>query len=121
MKFSRETPGAVMVRSVSESQILIGADTFDRTVALTSDKVLSDWPGKSVSDLNTDDFSELLSGSPEVIIVGTGKTNLFPPRDLVFAMARLGVGFEVMDTYAAARTFNVLASEDRRVAAVLYL
>ena len=39
----------------------------------------------------------------------------------MFAFARRGVGFEVMDTRAAARTFNVLAGENRRVAAVLYL
>jgi len=54
-------------------------------------------------------------------VVGTGTKNLFPPRDLVFGFARRGVGLEVMDTAAAARTFNVLAGEGRRVAAVLNL
>ena len=46
---------------------------------------------------------------------------MFPPRELTFSFARKGIGFEVMDTAAAARTFNVLANEDRRVVAVLYL
>jgi uncharacterized protein len=48
-------------------------------------------------------------------------TNVFPPRELVFALARRGIGLEFMDTPAAARTYNVLASEGRQVAAVLYL
>ncbi|MDX1507868.1 MAG: Mth938-like domain-containing protein [Woeseiaceae bacterium] len=39
----------------------------------------------------------------------------------MFAFARAGIGLEVMNTPAAARTFNVLAGEGRRIAAVLYL
>jgi uncharacterized protein len=39
----------------------------------------------------------------------------------MFAFARRGIGLEVMDTAAAARTFNVLSTEGRRVAALLYL
>jgi len=66
-------------------------------------------------------LAALLDGRPEVIVLGTGATNVFPPRELVFAMARRGIGLEVMDTAAAARTFNVLVGEDRQVAAVLYL
>ncbi len=54
-------------------------------------------------------------------MLGTGNTVVFPPRELVIAMARSGIGLESMDTPAAARTFNVLAGEGRRVAAVLYL
>ena len=79
------------------------------------------WPKTAVSELVEDDFETLLETKPEVIIVGTGLTNIFPPRDLVFAMARRGIGLEVMDTTAAARTFNVLVAEDRQVAAVLFL
>jgi len=79
------------------------------------------WSKTAVSELSEGDFAVLLETKPEVIIVGTGATNIFPPRDLVFAMARRGVGLEVMDTTAAARTFNVLVGEDRQVAAVLYL
>jgi uncharacterized protein len=58
---------------------------------------------------------------PEIVLLGTGTTNVFPPRELTFAFARNGIGLEVMDTAAAARTFNVLANEGRRVAAILYL
>ena len=57
----------------------------------------------------------------DVILLGTGPANIFPPRDLVFAMARRGIGFEVMDTRAACRTFNVLVGEGRRVRAALVL
>ena len=60
-------------------------------------------------------------GLPEAVLLGPGSSNVFPPRELMFAFARKGIGLEVMDTAAAARTFNVLANEGRRVAAVLYI
>ena len=65
--------------------------------------------------------SNVLDADPEVIVLGTGRAQQFPPRQLVFAMARRGIGLETMETRSAASTFNVLAGEGRRVAAVLYL
>lgn len=121
MKFTHEIPTSLTVHSVTGGEIRIGNDVFDHTIALTADSVIDDWPRKGISNLQESDFSLLLETAPEVIVLGTGAKNIFPPRDLVFAMARRGVGFEVMPTPAAARTFNVLAGEDRRVAAVLYL
>lgn len=121
MKFTHEIPTTLTVRSVTDVEIRIGDDIFDHTIALTAASVIDDWSQKDVEDLQESDFSSLLDATPEVIVLGTGTTNIFPPRELVFAMARRGVGFEVMPTPAAARTFNVLASEDRRVVAVLYL
>lgn len=121
MKFTHEIPATLAIRSVSASQIRIGDDVFERTVALKADAVIDHWPCKDVTELLESDFSRLLDHGTELIILGTGATNIFPPRELVFAMARRGIGFECMDTRAAARTFNVLAGEGRRVAAVLYL
>lgn len=121
MKFTRETSTSLTIRSVSGGKIRVGDTAYDHAIALTADSILGKWSRKAVAELNEDDFAALLEGKPEVIIVGTGTTNIFPPRELVFAMARRGIGLEVMDTAAAARTFNVLVAEDRQVAAVLYL
>jgi len=121
VKFTRETPATLTIHSVSDHEIRIGDAVYRNPIALTIDAVSDDWPAKVLADLVADDFSRLLNDNPEIIVLGTGKEIQFPPRELVFAMARRGVGFEVMDTRAAARTFNVLAGEDRRVAAVLYI
>ena len=121
MKFTREKTASLTIRSVTDTTIRIGDDTFDRTIAMTLNAVVDSWPDKSIDALIESDFAVLLEAKPEVVILGTGATNVFAPRELVFAMARRGVGFEVMDTKAAARTFNVLAGEGRQVAAVLYL
>jgi len=121
LKFTRESSTSLTVRSVAADEILIGDDVFDCTIALTNDAVFRDWPEKAVSELVEADFVALLDADPEIIILGTGPGSIFAPRELVFAMARRGVGFEVMNSAAAARTFNVLTAEGRRVASVIYL
>jgi uncharacterized protein len=114
-------PNSLMIRSVSADGIRIGDDLFDQTIGLAGDSVLENWDAKTVENLEEADFAVLVAGDPEVIVLGTGRTNIFPPRELVFALARRQIGLEVMDTAAAARTYNVLAGEGRRVAALLFM
>ena len=120
MKFTLENIAAVSVRSVANGQFSIGDDKLSGTVALSTDGVIDDWPEVAVADLGIEALAPLLALQPELIVVGTGSRQELPGRDLIFAMARANVGLEMMDTAAAARTFNVLISEGRSVAAVLY-
>jgi uncharacterized protein len=119
LKFTRELAGTLSIRSVDEHGIRINEELWTETIALTPQKMLPAWSQKTVQELLVDDFSAILLEKPELVIVGTGRRNEFPPRDLVFGFARMGVGLEVMETSAAARTFNILAGEGRQVAAVL--
>jgi len=121
LKFTRELSATLTVRSVDEHGIRINDDLWTETIALTHQKVMPGWTSKTVQELLLEDFALLLQEQPELVLLGTGRRNEFPPRDLVFGFARMGVGFEVMETAAAARTFNVLAGEGRQVAAVLIM
>ena len=121
MKFTRESSASLVIRSVSGEAIRINEQSYSESVVLTADRLLGTWPATPVADLSPADFGIVFDARPDVVLLGTGSTNVFPPRELTFAFARKGVGLEVMDTAAAARTFNVLANEGRRVAAVLYL
>ena len=120
LKFTRELSATLTIRSVSVEGIRINDRFWSEAIALTAEVFIDSWQSVPLADLTEAAFSELLEHSPELVIVGTGKKSLFPPRELMFAFARRGVGLELMDTAAAARTFNVLAGEGRRVAAVLY-
>ncbi|MCH9692898.1 MAG: hypothetical protein K0U72_00145 [Gammaproteobacteria bacterium] len=119
MKFTRELPGTLTVRSVSSAGIRVNDEVWTENIALTAQEVIAGWTEKPVAELTADDFAEVLSKDPEIVLLGTGKTGELPTRELMFAFARRGVGLEFMDTQAAARTFNVLAGEGRRVLAVL--
>lgn len=62
---------------------------------------------------------EALAGSVDVIFLGMGPEIAHAPAPLREAMEALGIGLEVMASPAACRTYNVLASEGRRVAAAV--
>ncbi len=121
LKFTRELSAKLVIRSVSETVIRVNDDDYSESIALTPDGELHTWADKPIADLVETDFDTVVETKPEIVILGTGASNIFPPRDLTFAFARKGVGLEVMDTPAAARTYNVLANEGRRIATILYL
>lgn len=61
----------------------------------------------------------LPADAPEVVLIGTGATQTFLPPTVTSALLSLGIGIETMTTHAAARTYNILMSEERRVLALL--
>ena len=60
-----------------------------------------------------------LKGVADVVLFGTGARLAHPPKAFAAALRDAGLRIEPMDTGAACRTYNVLLSEDRRVAAAL--
>ena len=121
LQFTRELSAKLVIRSVSDTAIRVNDEDHTASIALTPEELLGQWSDKPINDLAEADFAIIFGTTPEIVLLGTGATNIFPPRELTFAFARRGIGFEVMDTAAAARTFNVLANEGRKVATVLYL
>jgi uncharacterized protein len=63
----------------------------------------------------------LAAGRAEVefLLLGMGERNRQPPRAIREALLVGGIGLEFMDTPTAARLYNVLTSEGRRLAAAL--
>ena len=121
VNFTRDRISAVTVRQVEPGAIRIGDETIRENVVLFRDEIQRGISPGNVAALQEQDLAELLSRQPEIVIFGSGWKPQRPPRDLVFALARRGIGFEMMDTPAACRTFNILVSEGRDVAAVLII
>lgn len=57
--------------------------------------------------------------APEVLLIGTGARQTFLSPEVTRPLLQLGIGVETMTTQAAARTYNILMSEERRVLALL--
>lgn len=57
--------------------------------------------------------------APEVLLVGTGLKQHLLASHVTQALLGMGIGIEAMSTEAAARTYNILMSEGRRVVAAL--
>jgi len=83
--------------------------------------VARSWSAASLQALTLEDFAEVLAnrGAVEFVLLGAGLTQGLPPRALRDGLKAAGIGLEFMSTEAAARTYNVVASEGRRVAAAL--
>ena len=99
-------------------RVRVGDTTYTGSLILTPE-ILEMWSVSRVSDLDTDEFSKLAELGAEVVILGTGPAIEFPDPALTRPLMAMGIGLEVMDTMAACRTYNILRSDDRRVAGAL--
>jgi uncharacterized protein len=80
------------------------------------------WSVTSMDQLSPASFDEVIAAgleAVEFVLLGTGAKQALPPRVIRDHLSAARIGFEFMSTEAAARTYNVLASEGRRMAAAL--
>jgi uncharacterized protein len=118
MDLSLDLPdGYLFVRRVdARSVTLIDRELAD-SFLLAPDRAIEHWPVDTATALGADDVATLLALQPELVILGTGAKQVFPAAEFIAGFLRKGVGIEVMDNAAAARTYNLLAGEGRRVVA----
>lgn len=105
--------GAKPVEGYGPGFFRIGGDVLRGSV-LVSAEAAELWQGP-------DDLAPLLAlaGKVDVLLYGTGPVMGRAPATMVEALDAVGIGVEAMASDAAARTYNVLVSEGRRVAAAL--
>ncbi len=101
-------PGYIEINGARHSGNLILAAQFQQN-----------WSVAGFEQLCPEDFEPLLDLKPEVVLLGTGRRHRFPDPRLTAHLARAGIALEAMDTGAACRTYNILMSDGRRVAAAL--
>jgi len=122
MKMALDSSGNVnVVSSYEAGKVRIRDQTYTRSLLVLPQRLLADWEPTDAQQLRGVHFSPLLEESPEVVILGTGDTQIFPEPAVFATLMDLGIGFEVMDNGAACRTYNILVSEDRRAALALIL
>jgi uncharacterized protein len=122
MHFAREDcDSELMVRACDSEQVTVGQHSYRSSLILTPQRVISDWRPSRQDELSEQDFELALSLQPEILLLGTGSRLRFPAARLTASILASGTGFEVMDTAAACRTFNILLSEKRQVIAALLL
>ena len=79
------------------------------------------WHVHSMAELTAADLAPVIAEHADIdfLLLGTGPRQILPAPEIRTALAAAGIGLEVMDTGAAARTYNVLLEEGRHVAAAL--
>lgn len=118
MQLNLERPDYTwFLRGADGRQALVNERILTRSFVIAPDALVEDWPVREAAAMAAADLEPLLALAPEVIVLGTGAMQRFPPAAVVGASLSRGIGIEVMANDAAARTYSVLAAEGRRVVA----
>jgi uncharacterized protein len=127
MRFTQDSSSTVhMIRAYRPGEITIDDQVFRDTVIVSATAIETVPAIKEAADLSRPEVAataaaRMRSGDPELVLIGTGPRQVFPPTEFRAQFLRANIGIEVMDSGAACRTFNVLVGERRRVVALLMM
>ncbi|WP_251359355.1 Mth938-like domain-containing protein [Kangiella sp. TOML190] len=122
MEISLDAPsGKYQIQSYESGRIIINQTPYQGCILLSPDQLETLDSIQKVTDISQQQLKEWRLLDHEVVILGTGKTLEFPDWGLLEAAQLIGRPLEVMATDAACRTFTILASEGRKVLALLLI
>ena len=122
MKLHLEAPTSQnMFSGYGPGYVSVNGTRHERSIVVMQDRLIADWAPASVDALGAEHLAPLAALELEVILLGTGEKLRFPKPEVMRPIIDARIGFEVMDVQAAARTYNILLAEGRRVAAALLL
>lgn len=98
--------------------VAVNGVRYEHPLVVTPETI-GPWPVVRPSSVSADDVAALLAHTPEIVLIGTGARLEFPPAAVLRPLIDASIGYEVMDTGAACRTYGILMAEGRRVVAAL--
>jgi uncharacterized protein len=122
MKFTEHRDSNVFViKRYKAGEVIINDKKITSSCFLSQHELVENWDCDDIKKLDIEQLSKLYSLKPEVIILGTGETQVFPNPQFFAHCAQQGTGLEVMSNHAACRTYNILTTEDREVVLALIM
>ncbi|HEY9254018.1 MAG TPA: Mth938-like domain-containing protein [Stenotrophomonas sp.] len=122
MQLSEDRPDyAFALRAADGRHAKVNDRVLSRSFLIAPDKLVEDWPVAALADLKPEDLAPVLALSPALVLLGTGSQQGFPEPAVLGACLTRGIGLEAMSNDAAARTYNVLAAEGRKVVLAMIL
>lgn len=120
MRFTQDSSTAAQrIREYRPGELRINDAVYRQTVLVSASSVTALPQVRDMDELAVFDPAPILALEPELVLIGTGQRQIFPAASFRAQFLNAGIGLEAMDTGAACRTFNVLVTEQRRVAALL--
>ncbi|MEE8387614.1 MAG: Mth938-like domain-containing protein [Acidiferrobacterales bacterium] len=110
-----------IIRSYSPGEIRIKTGIYTQSLVLSASVLHAGWPLDDITALEDSHIELILEQEPELILLGTGARLVFPSAEKLRPIIERGIGYEIMDTAAACRTYNVLVGEGRHVVAGLII
>ena len=113
--------GLNTISGYGSDYIQIHQKTYQHAVLVSPSGDIVAWPVASFATLTEADFLQICARQPELFILGTGARQHFPKPELLKPLIQARIGFEIMDSQAACRTYNILMGEGRQVLAAILL
>jgi uncharacterized protein len=110
-----------LITAYGEDYIAINKQRYTQNLIVMPQLLIDDWKAGSFADLSDEHFKQISELKPEVVLLGTGASHLFLHPKNYQQLTLSGISLECMTTAAACRTYNILMSEGRNVAAALIL
>ncbi len=116
MKFALNEGQGNVIKSWQQGEIIINEQKYQQNMIISANRLILQWQVdfKQLSEADLTDFYLL---KPELIILGSGETQIFPPQSLFIKLFNQGIGLEVMTSRTACHTYNILSNEGRHVVA----
>lgn len=133
MQFDAEILPASAITGYGQQGISINKQWHSSSLFIGSDGLLQPWNATEAADNTANRFTvdalqslaallEQNAHHPyELLLLGTGSKQVFIPAQHLQPFIAQGIAMESMSTHAACRTYNIVASEGRRVLAALWL
>ncbi|MGA8709015.1 MAG: MTH938/NDUFAF3 family protein [Steroidobacteraceae bacterium] len=109
-----------LVRQYGNGAIVVGEQRITRPFILTPLRLILDWSAHSLETLGQAELEPLFATEAAVILLGAGERQMFASAAVRASFRARHVALECMTLGAACRTYNILAGEDRTVAAGLF-
>ncbi len=107
------------IKAYESGWIQVNRKKYYQSLLLLPDQLIPDWSITQASQITSEHLLTLAEYQPQVLLLGTGEQQTFIHPRIFAPLMALGIGYEIMATAAACRTYNVLLSEDRKVLAAL--
>ncbi|MCZ2135533.1 MAG: MTH938/NDUFAF3 family protein [Burkholderiales bacterium] len=119
MQLLREATSEFAITGYTAASVTVGGVEHSRSVCLSHRAPVAPWPVASFEDVDVAAVAQAVAAGADIVLIGTGRTLRFPKPEVLRPLREAQMGYEIMDTGAACRTFNVLLGEGRQVAALL--
>ena len=113
--------GQHKINAYAAGSITVAGIPYTTNIIITPAAVMEGQLPDKVQSLAESHLMTMLEHKPEVVLFGSGKTLTFPPDEICEILYLRHIGFEIMDTGAACRAFNILSGEGRQIVAALFL
>ena len=121
MKIHPDPISVQSVHSYGPSWVQVDDQKFTSSLVIDTRGERFDWGCERFEDLSSAHFERLAKLGPEMVIFGSGERLRFAAPHLTRALIEQQIGLDTMDTQAACRTYNILASEGRCVTLALLI